>query len=892
MNAILAALVNGWIAGALVTAGVWLLLFLTPHRLLNAATRYLLWWITLAVAIALPVLYLPAPEWSAAEPAHPASPGGFGSVQQVTVLPALAEPTRKVPPPVTVTKEQSRPVPAPAPVQPPAASSAAPRAWPSFPFTISAGAWAGWVFSIWLITSLLLLIRLAVSWTLLSRQSARACDAPERLRAPAQEWLALRGTRIAISHEIAIPVAVGPTRPSILIPARILDALEEDELKQVVLHEAAHLARRDDYALIAQRIIEALFALHPVVRWIARRIDLEREIACDDLVIAATGTPRSYAACLTRIVELSEDAGASLPVAAAADGRSHLARRVDTLLDKTRHNGTRLLKKRFAAMAAVLTSVAWIAAKTPELVAFPAPPALSLKAASIIERILPAALAQAREAPPAEAQDLDGLVLDDASDAPLASAELRFHKAGQYELAADLETSRDGSVRVSGIGPGEYTVDVLKPNYVTATLRLRIPAKGPLVVRLVRYGAISGEVRNMQGQPVTGRQLLTSGQTGGRARICVLVRRPGTAELQSVRDVTPDDNGSYRIHDLLPGNYAVGLWYSGLRDGSGVQLYPDNVNPRFFSVAGGEEYTNTDFVISQRGAYQVSGRVALLKPGERFALALGLPEQPALPVGYAFTETDGSFRFQNVPPGSYDLFVSGPTRGYGAFDSMLDPEPLFGRARVQVSSQDVDGIEVAVSGGRSVAVVLRPHGSGQPAQGCPQSAKVTLRSLDPWGADVAKSTEAGFGREQTVRNLAPGRYRAVAADLGTACYQVNEPVVDLAGGAAAPVAVEVASAGFVNGTVRAGSSRPEDFVVVLLDSDSADNVQTRLALPEPDGRFRFEGLRPGRYRIAAQPAGAGSKKRWVADFARMREIQVPGGLPVDVELIAPSKGAR
>ena len=33
---------------------------------------------------------------------------------------------------------------------------------------------------------------------------------------------------------------------------------------------------------LVQRILEALFALHPMVRWIARRIDLEREIACDD----------------------------------------------------------------------------------------------------------------------------------------------------------------------------------------------------------------------------------------------------------------------------------------------------------------------------------------------------------------------------------------------------------------------------------------------------------------------------------------------------------------------------------------------------------------------------------------------------------------------------------
>jgi hypothetical protein len=61
----------------------------------------------------------------------------------------------------------------------------------------------------------------------------------------------------------------------------------------------------------------------------------------------------------------------------------------------------------------------------------------------------------------------------------------------------------------------------------------------------------------------------------------------------------------------------------------------------------------------------------------------------------------------------------------------------------------------------------------------------------------------------------------VAEGLGIAYYQVNEPVVDLSGGTAAPVAVEIALAGLINGTVRAGQSHPEDFVVVLLDSDFA-----------------------------------------------------------------------
>ncbi len=165
-------------------------------------------------------------------------------------------------------------------------------------------------------------------------------------------------------------MAAGLLRPAILIPARLFDELEEGELDQIGLHETAHLARRDDYALILQRALEALFALHPVVRWITRRIDLEREIACDDFVIEATGRARPYAACLTRVVELAGGVRASLVAAAATEERSHLARRVEMLLDKTRHTGTRLLKARLTAVVAALIALAWVSAKTPGLVAF------------------------------------------------------------------------------------------------------------------------------------------------------------------------------------------------------------------------------------------------------------------------------------------------------------------------------------------------------------------------------------------------------------------------------------------------------------------------------------------------------------------------------------------
>lgn len=106
----------------------------------------------------------------------------------------------------------------------------------------------------------MLLVRLLIDYAALNRRKRRAKDVSPLLAARAANWLKICGgrrqrVRLAASEEIDVPVAVGPRNLSILIPARIMDALEsggitDDALDQIGLHEAAHLARYDDYGLL------------------------------------------------------------------------------------------------------------------------------------------------------------------------------------------------------------------------------------------------------------------------------------------------------------------------------------------------------------------------------------------------------------------------------------------------------------------------------------------------------------------------------------------------------------------------------------------------------------------------------------------------------------------
>jgi len=473
---------------------------------------------------------------------------------------------------------------------------------------------------------------------------------------------------------------------------------------------------------------------------------------------------------------------------------------------------------------------------------------------------------------------VSGRVLEDSSGNPVPSAELRFRKAGMHELAADLETDRQGQFTAPGLPVGDYTVEAVKPNFVTTTFKLHVPSGSPLI-RLVRYGVIDGQVMDAQGKPVPGRIMEPHGRTAGGTRVTILVRPAGSEALNVFREVSLEDAGHYRAYDLPPGEYAVGIWYTGLNDGSGMQLYPDNSHPRFFTVQGGEEYNNINFVVVARPAWRVSGKVVMPEGVKgQFQLALGMPDQPTLPVGQALAENDGSFHFEKIPAGTYDLFAAGPTGGYGMYESILGKgQPYFGRVRINVSAQNLDDVSVPVSVGRSVKVVLRGSGAGGGVpEGCAPKVTLMLASSEPWGTVFSSRTQAEFGKEQTIGSLAPGRFRVVAMELGTGCFQVNQPVVDLGADAADPVAVELASAGSIRGVAHGAG-----FAVVLLDAAATNGAQAHVAYPEADGRFAFEGLRPGHYRIAKQKL-SDVRSRWVSPQGR--EIEVAGGSPTKVEL--------
>ncbi len=334
MNQLLmSALLNAAILSLPLTAAVWLALRLAPRRALSASARCIIWWTTVLAVVALPLLYLPRQSRSAAPPA----------ASSVIVHSAVTPTPLPRPAPITIGPINIAPI----------NIAGTPRANRFAAISLEA---------IWMATAAVLLLRLLLSCVTLLRLKRHASSTSLDIPLP-------RRARLLASSHIGAPLAAGFLRPAILVPEALLAQLNPDQLEQVVLHESAHLARRDDYALLLERAIEAVFALHPAVRFIARQLDMEREIACDDRVVGASQQAIPYAACLACVAELC--GRVSLPAAAFFPNPSQLSRRIDMLLDRNprvRFPKTRAALAVVAALAAILVS-----AKAPRLLAFSTP---------------------------------------------------------------------------------------------------------------------------------------------------------------------------------------------------------------------------------------------------------------------------------------------------------------------------------------------------------------------------------------------------------------------------------------------------------------------------------------------------------------------------------------
>jgi beta-lactamase regulating signal transducer with metallopeptidase domain len=123
-----------------------------------------------------------------------------------------------------------------------------------------------------------------------------------------------------------IPLTIGHFKPVIIFPVGILSQIPPDQVEALLVHELAHILRRDYLINIFQNIMDIIYFFHPGIRWISHQVRTERENCCDDIVVESVGDLLNYARALTRAGEHSLHERGDLAMAASRNSTKLLKR--------------------------------------------------------------------------------------------------------------------------------------------------------------------------------------------------------------------------------------------------------------------------------------------------------------------------------------------------------------------------------------------------------------------------------------------------------------------------------------------------------------------------------------------------------------------------------------
>jgi beta-lactamase regulating signal transducer with metallopeptidase domain len=184
----------------------------------------------------------------------------------------------------------------------------------------------------WMLWTMLQVVRVVrdVRWVQRARRRCRAL--PEAVAArfspTTTRLLAATGARVVLCDAVRAAAVLGNGRPVVGLHRRLVGALSDRELNAVLVHELAHVLRRDSRATMVLRAVHVLVGWHPGVWWVMRRLALEREMACDEAAVAEAGGRKAYATCLTRLAALAQRAALLPDLALGMLPASGLRRRV------------------------------------------------------------------------------------------------------------------------------------------------------------------------------------------------------------------------------------------------------------------------------------------------------------------------------------------------------------------------------------------------------------------------------------------------------------------------------------------------------------------------------------------------------------------------------------
>jgi beta-lactamase regulating signal transducer with metallopeptidase domain len=179
-----------------------------------------------------------------------------------------------------------------------------------------------------------------------------------------------RPVTLAVSDHLRVPTAIGLWKPMVVVPSWALRELPASELSVILHHEFAHLRHWDDWTNFLQKLVRVFFFFHPAVWWIEKRLSVEREMACDDVVVAETGNPTGYASCLVSLLERSLAQRGWTMAQALVHRAREASMRLARILDPKRPTATRISRPALAMLGTFTVLCLVMAPNTPQVISF------------------------------------------------------------------------------------------------------------------------------------------------------------------------------------------------------------------------------------------------------------------------------------------------------------------------------------------------------------------------------------------------------------------------------------------------------------------------------------------------------------------------------------------
>jgi len=466
------------------------------------------------------------------------------------------------------------------------------------------------------------------------------------------------------------------------------------------------------------------------------------------------------------------------------------------------------------------------------------------------------------------AASIAGRVLDAASNEPLVAATIlitALDAASGTPSLSPVYSGERGEFSFTNLPPGRYSLSARKPRYlylgygqrpgsglpgvsVTVTVGQQIK---DLVIRLPLASVIAGTVTDSRGEPAQGASV----------QVWRLEWRNGERAAQQKASDVVDDRGQYRIPNLFPGDYLVLAQMAAPAPPRPAPTYypgtPVSTQASAVPLGVSEERTGINIQMSAVVMSTVEGAIGRAdgQPVQNVKISAVDTESERRGVNFQSTSSTANarFRFENLPPGRYELLASEPnettTQRWATATVVADGNPIKDIALVLREGETVSGI-VAVGG-------------PTPPKSSP---RVTLSPLDRDPSTSASfSVRSEVDGRFSVKGVLPGRYVMGVSDVPTG-YLASS--IQVAGRDVTDLPIEVGPlqqlAGFevkiipvgasVSGTLFDSSGRPNsDLLVIVFPADekywlpASRRIQT--ARPDSNGQYSVRSLPPGSYAV-------------------------------------------